>query len=239
MHLENVVVDAADPQSLGRFWQAALETETLSDRPDGCETRLAVPYGPVLDLCFQPVPEVSGDPQRLHLDLTGGVDPRSVVERLVALGASPREGIGQGKAAWLLDDPEGNPFSVLADKVADTATGPLAALRLDAADPVREREFWSWLTGWVPDEDGGVVRLRHPSRRGTRLELYAQASPKGSGKNPRHLDVRLGAEDDDDAVARGIADRGGRELHPDWGDLPWRVFADPSGNEFCVLPSGG
>jgi hypothetical protein len=52
-----------------------------------------------------------------------------------------------------------------------------------------------------------------------------------------HLDLRLEPGDDGDAVAQGIADRGGRELHPNWGDLPWRVFADPSGNKFCVLPS--
>jgi len=42
-----------------------------------------------------------------------------------------------------------------------------------------------------------------------------------------------------EAVARGITDRGRRELHAGWGDLPWRVFADPSDNEFCVLPSRG
>lgn len=52
-----------------------------------------------------------------------------------------------------------------------------------------------------------------------------------------HLDVRLQHGDDADAVAHGIVARGGVELHPDWGDLPWRIFADPSGNEFCVLPS--
>jgi predicted enzyme related to lactoylglutathione lyase len=51
--------------------------------------------------------------------------------------------------------------------------------------------------------------------------------------------VRLEPGDDVDAVAREIGDRGGRELHFDWGDLPWRHFADPSGNEFCVLPASG
>ncbi len=57
MYLENVVVDATDPQALGRFWETALGTETLTDEPDGFETRLAVPDGPVLDLGFQRVPE--------------------------------------------------------------------------------------------------------------------------------------------------------------------------------------
>jgi hypothetical protein len=52
-----------------------------------------------------------------------------------------------------------------------------------------------------------------------------------------HLDVRLGPGDDSEAVAQAITDHGGRELHFGWGDLPWRHDADPSGNEFCVLPS--
>jgi hypothetical protein len=117
--------------------------------------------------------------------------------------------------------------------------GPLAALPLDVADPERERDFWSWLTGWVPVEGSGLLSLRHPSQRGPLLELCPEVEPKGPGKNRMHLDVRLEPGDDPDAVARGIVERDGRELHPDWGDLPWRVFADPSGNEFCVLPSRG
>src|SRR4051812_38799893 len=42
VNLENVVVDATDPQTLGRFWETALGTETLTDEPDGFETRLTV-----------------------------------------------------------------------------------------------------------------------------------------------------------------------------------------------------
>jgi hypothetical protein len=52
-----------------------------------------------------------------------------------------------------------------------------------------------------------------------------------------HLDIRLEPGDDPDGVAASIAERGGRELHPKWGELPWRLYADPSGNEFCVLPT--
>jgi hypothetical protein len=52
-----------------------------------------------------------------------------------------------------------------------------------------------------------------------------------------HLDIRLETGDAPDEVAAGIAGRGGRELHPGWGELPWRLYADPSGNDFCVLPA--
>ena len=76
MYLENVVVDALDPQVLGRFWEAVVDGEQLTDEPDGYETRLAVDGGPTLDLCFQRVPEPLSVPPRLHLDVLGGAVSR-------------------------------------------------------------------------------------------------------------------------------------------------------------------
>jgi predicted enzyme related to lactoylglutathione lyase len=237
VYLENVVVDATDPQALGRFWEAALGTETLTDEIGGFETRLALPDGPVLDLCFQRVPEPPAEPQRLHLDLRGADEQRPVVERLLALGASHAD-IGQGPVPWVvLADPEGNQFCVMDARAEYGDTGPIAALPLDVADPDRELDFWRWLTDWVPVEDSGTPGLQHSSHRGPLLELRPEALPKGPVKNRMHLDVRMEPGDDADAVAQGIGVRGGRELHLGWGDLPWRHFADPSGNEFCVLPS--
>ncbi len=237
MYLENVVFDAGDPQALGRFWEAAVGAERLTDEVDLFETRLVVPDGPVLDLCFQRVPEPRIEPQRLHLDLRGAEGQRQLVDRLLALGASHAD-IGQGQVPWVvLADPEGNPFCVIEDQAAYAGAGTVAALPLDVADPDRERDFWSWLTGWVPVEGSGLLSLQHSSRRGPLLEMCPEVEPKGSAKNRMHLDVRLEPGDDVDVVAGEIARRGGRELFPDWGDLPWRIFADPSGNEFCVLRS--
>jgi predicted enzyme related to lactoylglutathione lyase len=236
VYLENVVVDATDPQALGRFWEKALGTQTLTDGPDSFGTRLAVPGGPVLDLRFQRVSKPPVEPQRLHFDLRLGEKQQLVVERLLALGASHAD-IGQGQVPWVvLADLEGNPFCVMEARPAYVDVGPVAALPLDVADPERERDFWSWLTGWVPVEASGLLGLRHESHHGPLLELCPEARSKGPEKNRMHLDVRLGPGDDADAVARGIAHRGGRQLDPDSGHLPWRVFADPSGNEFCVLP---
>jgi len=45
MYLENLVMDATEPQRLGRFWEAALGGERLTDEPDGFETRLAAALG--------------------------------------------------------------------------------------------------------------------------------------------------------------------------------------------------
>lgn len=231
MFVENVVFDATEPRTLGRFWEAALGTEQLTDDEAGYETRLAVPGGPVLDFCFQRVPEPTTGSQRLHLELHGGPEPAATVERLLALGA--------GRV--VLADPAGNAFSVLtqradgtASAAADRAGCPVVAMSLAVADPVRDAEFWAWLSGWVPTA-GEPTHLEHPSRRGPHLKFVPEREPKRTGKNPIHLDARLEPADDADAVAAEIIARGGREFHPDWGDLPWRLFLDPSGNEFCVL----
>jgi len=235
MYLENLVFDAVAPQRLGRFWEAAVGGERLTDEPDGFETRLTVEGGPVLDLCFQRVPEPPADPLRFHLDLLAGDRQSEEVDRLLELGARHLD-IGQGDVAWVvLGDPEGNPFCVMEERAAYADTGPIAALPLDCADPDESADFWSWLTGWT-DAPGVAPRtLRHPSRRGPLLEMCLEPKPKGTAKNRLHLDLRLEAGDDPDEIAVGIGARGGRELHFDWGELPWRHYADPSGNELCVL----
>jgi predicted enzyme related to lactoylglutathione lyase len=191
----------------------------------------------VLDLCFQPVTELPTETPRLHVDLAGGARQDEVVARLLELGARHLD-IGQGDVPWVvLADPEGNALCVMEERAAYADTGPIAALPLDSADPERDAAFWSWLTGWPDVTDDGLRSLRHPSLRGFLLEFCPERTPKGAAKNRFHLDVRLEAGDDADAVSAAIADHGGRELHLGWGDLPWRHYADPSGNEFCVLPA--
>jgi len=193
----------------------------------------------VLDLCFQRVPEPSVGPHRLHLDLAGGTAQAEVVDRLLGLGARHLD-IGQGDVPWVvLADPAGHPLCVMEERAAYADTGPLAALPLQSADPGRDVGFWAWLTGWTPVAGVEPRSLRHPSQRGPLLELCPESSSKGAAKNPIHLDVRLEAGEDPDAVAAAITERGGRELHFGWGELPWRHYADPSGNEFCVLPASG
>jgi len=237
MYLENLVMDAVEPQRLGRFWEAVVGGERLTDEPDGFETRLTVEGGPVLDLCFQRVPERPAEAPRLHLDLAGGARQAEEVDRLLGLGARQLD-IGQGEVPWVvLADPEGNPCRVMEDRAAYAGSGPLAALPLDSAAPERDAEFWSWLTGWTDATGVAPCSLRHPSLQGPVLELCIEQAPKGTTKNRLHLDIRLETGEDPDAVAAGIAERGGRELHPGWGELPWRLYADPSGNEFCVLPA--
>ncbi|HEU5241614.1 MAG TPA: VOC family protein, partial [Ornithinibacter sp.] len=173
----------------------------------------------------------------LHLDIAGGERQAEVVERALGLGARHLD-IGQGDVPWVvLADPEGNPFCVMESRPEYAASGPIAALPLDSADVERDTRFWADLSGWVPEETAMPSALRHPSGRGPLLELCPEPHPKGAAKNRLHLDLRLESRDDPDAVLARVLELGGRELHPGWGDLPWRVLADPSGNELCLLPA--
>jgi predicted enzyme related to lactoylglutathione lyase len=239
MYLENLVVDAQDPRTLGRFWEALLGAgPTLTDEPGAFETRLGVPDGPVLDLCFQRVPEPVTRAPRLHLDISGGAGQADVVQRALDLGARHLD-IGQGEVPWVvLADPEGNPFCVMESRPEYETSGPIAALPLDSSDPARDAAFWAELSGWQPVSSAMPAALRHPSGRGVLLELCPEPAPKPEGaKNRLHLDIRLEQGDDADAVAARVVELGGRALDPDWGDLEWRVMADPSGNELCLLPA--
>lgn len=242
MYLENVVTDAVDPQRVGRFWEAVIGGEQLTDEDAGYETRLEIAGGPVLDLCFQRVEALPDGPSRLHLDLGGGPGQEAEVERLLGLGATPLD-IGQGDVPWVvLADPEGSALCVLEERASYAGTGPVAALCLQSADPTRDLAFWAWLTGWTVVADGtgdAPAALRHPSLLGPLLELLPESAPKGAAKNRTHLDIRLEGAEDADSAESAVVERGARRLHPGWGDLPWRSYLDPSGNEFCLLPSRG
>ncbi len=238
MYLENLAIDARDALVLGRFWEALLGGVTLTDEKDLFETRITVPDGPALDLCFQNVPEPRLPHPRLHLDVAGGARQAEVVQRALDLGATHLD-IGQHDVPWVvLADPEGNPFCVMEERPEYAASGPLAALPLDSADPARDAAFWAELSGWQPVSSAMPAALRHPSGRGVLLELCQEPRPAPPGLKSRlHLDIRLESGDDEDAVVARVVELGGREFDADWGELPWRVVTDPSGNVLCLLPA--
>ncbi|MER5432528.1 VOC family protein [Streptomyces sp. NPDC002588] len=108
---EQVIVDAADPVALGRWWAAALDWVVVDDAPDEYEIRPAPDRLP--GLLFVRVPESKQVKNRLHLDFRPQ-DQRAEVDRLLSLGARHAD-IGQGEQPWVtLTDPEGNEFCVLA-----------------------------------------------------------------------------------------------------------------------------
>ncbi|MGD7705045.1 VOC family protein [Microlunatus sp. Y2014] len=221
--IENVGFDANDPVRLGRFWAAALGAEPATEETDLFEARLQLGDELYLDLCFQLDPGPPATTPRLHLDLLGGPEQDSLVERLLDLSAS-RLDIGQVNVPWVvLADPEGNATCVMEERAAYVDTGPIAALPMHSSDPQRDGAFWSELSGWRHGPGVAEVSLRHHSGHGPLLEFCPETRPK-QGKNRTHLDLRREADDPglDEILAR-VRDLGGATLDHDWGELPWVV----------------
>lgn len=107
---EQVVVDAKDPQALGRWWATALNWAIVHDSVEEFEIRSDPEVGP--GLLFVAVNESKSTKNRLHIDLRPD-EQQSAVARLISLGAE-RVSVGQGDVSWVvLADPEGNEFCVL------------------------------------------------------------------------------------------------------------------------------
>jgi predicted enzyme related to lactoylglutathione lyase len=106
---EQVIVDATDPVTLGRWWADALGWAVVDEDDDAIEIRPTRDRLP--GLLFVAAPEPKTVKNRLHLDFRP--DDRDVeVERLLGLGATHVD-VGQGEQTWVvLADPEGNEFCV-------------------------------------------------------------------------------------------------------------------------------
>jgi predicted enzyme related to lactoylglutathione lyase len=110
---EQVIIDAADPVILGRWWAEALGWVVVNDDPDEYEIRPDKDRLP--GLLFGQAREAKAVKNRLHLDFRPD-DQEAEVARLLALGARHAD-IGQGEVPWVvLADPEGNEFCVLSSR---------------------------------------------------------------------------------------------------------------------------
>ncbi|MEU3948895.1 VOC family protein [Streptomyces sp. NPDC029526] len=111
---DQVVVDAADPHALGRWWAEALGWVVVDESADELEIRPAPDRLP--GLLFGADPGRKTVKNRLHLDFRPD-DRDAEVDRLLALGARHAD-VGQsGEEPWVvLADPEGNEFCVLAPR---------------------------------------------------------------------------------------------------------------------------
>jgi hypothetical protein len=134
---------------------------------------------------------------------------------------------------------------------------------VDSGDPHGLADWWAETLGWqVEPQDEAFIRRMisagHAADSDTKLhngalvwkEGAAIRHPEGTERAPRvlfqlvpeaktvknrvHLDVRIGADDVDRAVA-GLTARGAKFLHTgQQGPYSWVTLADPEGNEFCV-----
>jgi predicted enzyme related to lactoylglutathione lyase len=110
-----VVVDAADPTALARWWAEALGWAITAEEPDEVAVEPPEPDGLGVPLVFVAVADPKVGKNRVHLDLRSATvdDQAAQVARLTGLGAYPAD-IGQGDVPWVvLADPEGNELCVL------------------------------------------------------------------------------------------------------------------------------
>ncbi|MBQ0990988.1 VOC family protein [Micromonospora sp. PSH03] len=240
--LVQINMKARDDSALGGFWAQALGWGVSSEGPGvtNLEPEGFVYPDPVA-VCVDLV--VSSEPKsvknRVHVDLatTSTAHQAQVVARLMDLGATVAD-VGQGDVPWtVMTDPEGNEFCVLEPRALYRDTGPIAAVVVDCADPRAMARFWSEATDWTLHEvtDQGA-RLRSAKGVGPYLEFVRTPDVK-SGWNRVHLDVRPYPGDDPEVEAARLRSLGASPI--DLGqDVPWRVLADPEGNEFCLLTPG-
>jgi predicted enzyme related to lactoylglutathione lyase len=240
--LVHLVLDAADPARLARFWAAALGWEAAAEKPDeavACPPGFGYPDPAALPLVFVPVPEPKAGKNRVHLDLaTRSAEHQAAeVARLCALGARPAD-IGQGEVPWtVLADPEGNELCVLDPRPEYQDTGPVAAVVADCPDPAAIAGFWQLASGFTVanrDAEDGLVSLRSASGTGPYLELLRVPGPK-KAKDRLHLDVAPWAGQDHQAAVQALIEAGAAPADVGQGKTTWAVLTDPAGGEFCVL----
>jgi predicted enzyme related to lactoylglutathione lyase len=236
----HLVVDAADPPRLARFWAEALGWELADDDPAESVVQPSgfhYPGTTALPLVFVPVPEHKSVKNRVHFDIatTSEQDQQAEIERLLSLGAVITD-IGQGEVPWeVLADPEGNEFCVLEPRPVYLDTGRVAAVVVDSEDPTGLAEFWAGASGWtVRDSEPDFVALRSPTDEGPYLEFLRTRDVK-TVKNRIHVDVAPQADGNARAEADQLTEAGATPADVGQGEVGWVVLGDPEGNEFCVL----
>jgi hypothetical protein len=132
---------------------------------------------------------------------------------------------------------------------------------IDCAQPHGLADWWAQTLGWTvePSDEAfirSMIEAGHAREEDTtthrgvlvwregaavnspepgRPRLLFQLVPEGKTvKNRLHLDLRVGDDDREAAVAE-LVSRGATELHRGrQGPHRWATLADPEGNEFCV-----
>ena len=120
LRLEQVLIDAHDPERLAKFWADVLDFKVEYDSNEDPESEeggereieLAPKDGAGTHILFVEVQDEKTVKNRIHLDLRPD-DQAAEVARVEALGARKID-IGQGEVTWVvMADPEGNEFCIL------------------------------------------------------------------------------------------------------------------------------
>jgi predicted enzyme related to lactoylglutathione lyase len=106
---------------------------------------------------------------------------------------------------------------------------------IDAVEPRLVADFWAAVLEWDVVEVGEEgISLASPARDLPTLDVLAVPEAK-ERKNRLHLDLRADGTSFETEVDR-LEALGARRVDIGQGpDVTWVVFADPEGNEFCLL----
>jgi catechol 2,3-dioxygenase-like lactoylglutathione lyase family enzyme len=235
--LLELCIDARDPERLAAFWAGLLRRDVSADG------RTVLPsHDTEFALRFLPSDAEKDGLNQVHLHLTSDTDDQSAtVERALALGASHLD-VGQrpDEGHVVLADPEGNELCVIeAGNAYLAGCGFLGELACDGTEEVGH--FWSAALGWplVWDQDGETA-IQSPAG-GAKVAWGGPPVRPKTGRNRMHLHLTPVADPGAGApggvevevarlVALGAVRLGAGE------DAGAVSFADPDGNELCVVP---
>jgi len=113
---------------------------------------------------------------------------------------------------------------------------------LGVSDVPRAVAFWTAALGYVPREETEYDWAVLVPRQGTGVQVALGLSETPVQERPRvHLDLYAGDSADQLAEVERLLTLGARrvewEPYPD--DADFVVLADPDGNRFCVIDTGG
>ena len=231
-----MVVESADTPMIAQYWAELLECPILGSDGPG----IAVQLDGDARLMFVPSRAAKAGKNSLHLDLgsSSAAHQAAVAERACRLGGS-RIDIGQGPVPWVvLADPEGNEFCVLEPRDEYRHAGPIAAVVIDAVNPVDLCQFWSKaLELPIVRTHPQYASLRRPSEfwlefvHNTELKLDRNRMHLRLARDDEVPDERLDQPSDREAVTRAPHHTG--TAH----DSAVIGLLDLERNEFCLSPS--
>lgn len=110
----------------------------------------------------------------------------------------------------------------------------ISCVCIDAVEPRPVADFWAAVLGWDVVEDGDEGISLASGRNLPTLDILPVPETKQM-KNRLHLDLRADGISFDAELDR-LEGLGARRVDVGQGpEVTWVVFADPEGNEFCLL----
>ena len=243
MYLENLVFDALEPQRLGAVLGSGRRRgDALTDEPDILETRLEPSRAGRSSTCASSAVPEPGRPRGSTLVLSSAGCRPGRGGRARCSGWAPGAGIAGPPVPWACSPTRRATRSTSTGTTRRTPT-PVRwrpSARLGRPGPRRG------VLGMADRVDPRTLPAGTPTARGSSAippgadlcsSCGPRRTPKGASQEPAapRRPARAGRGP---RRRRGRHRRARRRCAPHgWGELPWRSYTDPSGNELCVLPA--